>query len=150
VTFGPAVSVGALGTLAAMSNAAELTVGTLSGTEVITIPPDATLRELAETLITEGVGAAIVGTTARVQGIVSERDIVAAVAAGKDPATTTVSAIATTELAWADAGSSVADVAAEMFDRWVRHIPLEHNGKLVGIVSARDLLGSYLSTESPD
>jgi CBS domain-containing protein len=122
----------------------------LIGGEIVTISADASLKELAELLSMEGVGSAIVGVPGEVEGIVSERDIVDAVAAGKDPATTLVSAIASRQVAWADAGAPVAEVAAEMFDHWVRHIPVERDGRLIGVVSARDLLGAYLSMAGPD
>jgi CBS domain-containing protein len=46
--------------------------------------------------------------------------------------------------------ADVADVAEEMMERYVRHVLLERDGELAGIVSARDLLGAYASVESDD
>ena len=51
---------------------------------------------------------------------------------------------------WCDADADVADVAEEMMEHYVRHVLVERDGHLVGIVSARDLLGAYASGESAD
>jgi CBS domain-containing protein len=48
---------------------------------------------------------------------------------------------------WCRTGSTVADVAREMLDHWVRHVLVASDDGLEGIVSARDLLGAYASTE---
>jgi CBS domain-containing protein len=82
-----------------------------------------------------------------VRGVVSERDMVHAIAAGYDPATTAVAEIAQTDLVWCDASATVAEVAQEMMDRYIRHVLVEEEGRLVAIVSARDLLGAYASAE---
>jgi CBS domain-containing protein len=44
-------------------------------------------------------------------------------------------------LVWCGADATVNQVAARMMDRYIRHVLVEHHGVLVGIVSARDLLG---------
>ena len=44
---------------------------------------------------------------------------------------------------WCDAEATVDQVAARMMDRYIRHVLVERDGALVGIVSARDLLGVY-------
>jgi CBS domain-containing protein len=44
---------------------------------------------------------------------------------------------------WCDATATVTEVAELMMERYVRHVLVEDDGRLVGIVSARDLLGVY-------
>lgn len=52
--------------------------------------------------------------------------------------------VASTKLVWCDAETTVDEVAVRMMDRYIRHILVEQDdGALVGIVSARDLLGVY-------
>jgi CBS domain-containing protein len=51
--------------------------------------------------------------------------------------------IASTKLVWCDSTATVREVAEQMMEQYVRHVLLEDGGKLVGIVSARDLLGAY-------
>jgi CBS domain-containing protein len=126
-----------------MTNADTMTIGMLIGSEVQCIAPDATLLDAAVAMDEAGIGSLVVGTQADVKGIVSERDVVRAVAQGQDLATLAVGEVASTKLVWADEGSPMTDVALEMTEKWVRHVLVENDGVLAGIVSARDLLGAY-------
>jgi len=119
---------------------------TFAAEEVAAIDPGATLLEVADALAAGDVGALVVGA-GRPIGIVSERDLVAALAQRKPPETTTASEVASTDLVWCDVTATVAEVAEEMCERYVRHVLVEDRGRLVGIVSARDLLGVYASAD---
>lgn len=124
-----------------------LPVAALLADSVIGVDADATLLEVADTLATGDIGALIVGDTDRPVGIVTERDLVAALAARRPMDVTTALDVATTELVWCEATVTVADAAAEMCQRYVRHVLVEEDGRLVGIVSARDLLGVYAGAD---
>jgi len=115
---------------------------------VARISPDATLLEVADALVAGDIGLLTVHDGHGVVGVVSERDLVHALTKRLPPDTTAVMEVATTQLAWCDQSATVAEVATEMLERYVRHILVEHNGRLVGIVSARDLLGAYALSES--
>ncbi len=114
--------------------------------KVASIDPDATLLETADALAAGDIGALVVGT-GRPVGVVSERDLVASLARREPPETTTAGEVASTALVWCDATATVAEVAEEMCERYVRHVLVEDDGRLVGIVSARDLLGVYASAD---
>jgi len=115
--------------------------------EVVTVPPDLGLIETAETLVDADIGAVLVKAEGTVVGVLSERDVVRAVAQGRDLAATSAREMASTALIWCDVGATVAEVAAEMMERYVRHVLVESDGALVGVVSARDLLGVYVTAE---
>jgi CBS domain-containing protein len=127
-----------------------LPVATFAAEVVARVAGDADLWDVAEEMVEADVGALAVDTGDGVSGIVSERDLVRALAARRDPATTKALDIASTRLVWCDAQSTVAEVAEEMMERWVRHVLVEDDGRVVGIVSARDLLGAYAAAESTD
>ena len=93
------------------------------------------------------IGALLVSESDGAAGIVSERDIVHALAGRRDPATTRARDIFSTTLVWCDAAATIAEVAEEMMECYVRHVLVEDGGRLVGIVSARDLLGAYASAD---
>ena len=59
------------------------------------------------------------------------------------PRVTPARDVASTNLVWCDASATVREVAERMMEDYVRHVLLEDDGRLVGIVSARDLLGAY-------
>lgn len=122
-------------------------VSLLVGSPVATVAPDATLHEVADALVAADVGALVVTDGDGAAGVVSERDIVGALAKRRDPATTRARDIASTTLVWCDAEATVAEVAAQMMDCYVRHVLVEDRGRLVGVVSARDLLGTYASAD---
>ena len=128
-------------------SAGGLAISMLVADTIARVSPDATLVDVADALTDGEVGALVVGDGDRPLGVVSERDIVAVIA--KRHAIEDVKAIdiATKELVWCDATATVAEVAEEMCERYVRHVLVEDDGRLVGIVSARDLLGAYAADD---
>ncbi len=116
-------------------------ISTITGDRVARVPADATVADAAKAMVAHDVGAIVVGNEERPAALCSERDIVRVVAAHKDPATVPALEIASTKLVWCGADATVNQVAARMMDRYIRHVLVEHDGALVGIVSARDLLG---------
>jgi CBS domain-containing protein len=132
-----------------MTDADEMVVGMVTGAEVMTTAPGTTLAEVSKVLSDAGVGALVVGSADEVKGVVSERDIIRAVADGRDLTTATVADVGSTDLVWADTTAPVSEVAMEMSEKWVRHVLIEDGGRLVGIVSARDLLGAYAAAGEP-
>lgn len=130
--------------MSAFTSLGTLPVSALVASGVAHITPDADLIAVAIALTEAEVGALVVGDRPdEVAGIVSERDVVHALAAGRDPTTTTAADIASTTIVWCDLTATVTEVSAEMMDQYVRHVLVEDDGALVGIVSARDLLGAY-------
>jgi CBS domain-containing protein len=122
-------------------------VSELADEAVVRVAPGSSLHEVADALAEANVGVVVVGDDRAVSGVVSERDIVRALAERRDPATTSAGDIAHTDLVWCDATATIAEVASEMMDRYVRHVLVEEDGRLVGIVSARDLLGAYATAD---
>ena len=112
---------------------------------LICIEPDATLLQIAQRLAAEGVGALVVAEGDRVVGIVSERDVVRAVASGKDFGSTTAAALGTRRVVTCTPETTVQAAAQLMMEHYVRHLLVEGRDGPLGMVSARDLLGAYAS-----
>ncbi|EUA10143.1 CBS domain protein [Mycobacterium kansasii 732] len=104
---------------------------------------DATVADVANAMVADNVGAIVIGDDERPAALVSERDIVRVVAAGKDPNAVRALDVASTKLVWCDSEATVDEVANQMMEHYIRHILVEHEGVPGGIVSARDLLGVY-------
>jgi CBS domain-containing protein len=126
-----------------MPFAGSMPVSMVSGDPVARVGPDATIAEVAEAIVAHDVGAVVVGDDKRPAAMVSERDVVRVVAAGEDPASVRALDVASTKLVWCDAEASVGEVAVQMMEHYIRHVLVERDGALAGIVSARDLLGVY-------
>jgi CBS domain-containing protein len=127
-----------------------LPVSALIADSVLRVDAAADLWSVASALAAADVGILVVGDGDNVQGVVSERDVVRALAAHRGAGETTAADIARRDLVWCDINADVADVAEEMMEHYVRHVLVEEDGHLVGIVSARDLLGAYASGEFAD
>jgi signal-transduction protein with cAMP-binding, CBS, and nucleotidyltransferase domain len=100
---------------------------------------DDSLRQLAETFNAESVGAAVVKGT-RPFALVSERDIVNALANGADPDETRVRDVMTEDLAVAAPTDGQLDVTFRMLDNEIRHLPVIEDDVVIGVVSVRDAL----------
>ena len=109
--------------------------------EVVTIAPDAGVRELIAQLAEHNVGALIVsedGTT--VDGIVSERDVVRHLHSDGTVINNTVRAIMTSDVETCDENTLVDELMKTMTERRVRHLPVVRGGKLIGIISIGDVV----------
>jgi signal-transduction protein with cAMP-binding, CBS, and nucleotidyltransferase domain len=122
----------------------------LVGSPVERVSPDTPLREVARALTSADVGMVVVSHGGSVTGVVSERDLTRAIAGGLDLDGTRAMDVANAPVLWCDITATVAEVAAEMMEHWVRHVVVEQDGCPVGVVSARDLLGLYASDEDAD
>lgn len=117
-------------------------VGVFATDRLVQVASDATISSVAEAIDDNDVGAVVVGLDT-IEGIVSERDLVRAMAAHDDPTVLRASHVASTDLVYCDARATIDTAAELMLSRYVRHLLVEDDGVVVGIVSARDLLGAY-------
>ena len=116
-------------------------IGSKSSKDVITISPDATVRDLIRLLAEHNVGALIVsGDGGAVDGIVSERDVVRHLLDSDDILDGAVSAIMTVDVATAEPTTSLDEMRALMTERRIRHVPVVADGRLTGIVSIGDVV----------
>jgi CBS domain-containing protein len=107
---------------------------------VAAVPPEATLRDVAELLTDEQVGLLVVSGPDGMIGVISERDIAAALAGGADPDEVWASDVMTDQPLCIDQDDSVLFAANRMIDAGVRHLPILASGELIGMVSIRDVL----------
>ncbi|MGI8663019.1 MAG: CBS domain-containing protein [Acidimicrobiales bacterium] len=116
------------------------------GAEVATIGADAPVSAAVAELRRWNVGALVVtGESGPVEGIVSERDIVRAIADdGLEALDTTVGAIMSSGVVTCDRQSTVEDLMRIMTERRIRHVPIVEGSALVGIVSIGDVVKSRL------
>lgn len=106
---------------------------------------DQSIKDVARILWEGSVGVAIVGTATEPVGIVSERDVVAALGQGKDPEAVTTEEIMASPVVAARPEDRLLDVAFLMFDHVIRHVPvIDELGEVTGILSVRDLLRPLL------
>jgi CBS domain-containing protein len=116
------------------------------GGDVVTVKPDDTVAKLLELLAEHRIGALVVSVDgASIEGIVSERDVVRQLHhRGPEILSVTVSQIMTTTVETCDLDADTQDLARQMTDRRIRHIPVVHEGRLHGIVSIGDVVKQRL------
>ena len=113
--------------------------------QVVTIRPDATVRDLLGLLAEHNVGAVVVsGDGVAVDGIVSERDIVRRLHDDESVLDGAVSAIMTSDVETCEPSTTVDDLRVVMTERRIRHVPVVTDGSLTGIISIGDVVKSSL------
>jgi CBS domain-containing protein len=114
----------------------------VKGTEVVTVTPDTRVRRLLAVLAEHRIGAVVVSRDgSAVDGIVSERDIVQALARrGAAVMSEPVTAIYTAEVHTVTPQTSIEEVMRLMTERRIRHAPVVVDGRLHGIVSIGDVV----------
>jgi CBS domain-containing protein len=117
------------------------------GREVVTLRPDQTLATAAQTLSRHRIGASVVTDGADgVLGIISERDVVRAVAeSGGAALDEPVSQRMTSKVVTCTAASGIDELLGLMTDGKFRHIPVVEGGRLTGIVSIGDIVKHRLA-----
>jgi CBS domain-containing protein len=108
---------------------------------VLTVGPDHTLRDAAASMAERGVGAAIVlDPEGQAPGILTERDVLRAVAAGEDLATEKVGTHMSADVVYADPGWSLEEAAVAMVRGSFRHLIVMRDGNVCGVLSVRDVV----------
>ena len=117
------------------------TIAEIMNKSVVTVDPTSSIGEAAEKMIDAGVGAVVVmEDMARIVGIVTERDLMRAVAQRARAAEARVRQWMTESVVTIEPDTEIKDAAKMMFERNFRHLPVVNkDGRLMGIASLRRL-----------
>jgi CBS domain-containing protein len=114
--------------------------------EVITARPDQSVREVVALLARHNIGVlVIIDDQGEIAGIVSERDIVRHAADHEELFSVPVSEVMTANVITGMPGDDIMAVSHTMTERNFRHLPIVEDGRLVGIISIRDVLKAQLN-----
>ena len=117
------------------------TILAAKGRDVVTIEPSASLAAAAELLAKKRIGAIVIlGADRRIVGILSERDIVRAIAERADALGEPVSVVMTRSVSTCNETETVISVMERMSTGKFRHMPVVDQGRLVGMVSIGDVV----------
>ena len=122
------------------------------GTDVRSVAPGATLRDAAILLRTHKIGALLVlSAEDALIGIISERDIVRVIAdEGADALASRVDRVMSTDVIVCSPHDTVEQLMVVMTERRFRHLPVVHEGHLVGVVSIGDVVKRRLAEVSDE
>ena len=110
---------------------------------VVTESRHDSLSSAAEIMWRQQTGSLLVTEAGQIVGIITERDLLRAVALGADPERTTVDEAMTAEVYAVPPDTQLQEAARAMAARWIRHLPVVENGQLLGVVSMRDVTGVF-------
>src|SRR5215467_14903346 len=109
----------------------------------VTESPQDSLLSAAERMWRQQTGSLLITDSGHLLGIITERDVLRAVALGADPDKATVDDAMTADLYTVTPEMPLQDAAREMAARWIRHLPVVDSGRLLGVVSMRDVTGVF-------
>jgi CBS domain-containing protein len=116
--------------------------------DLLSVGADERIADAARRMVDRGVGAVLVMDGARLAGILTERDVLRAVAEGRvDEAT--VAERMTRHPETVEASESTAHAASLMIHGGFRHLPVTDGGSVIGIISIRDLMRVVLEDSAP-
>lgn len=114
-------------------------LGDLMITDVVWVPPEAPLAQAATAMVRQKAGSALVMEGSFLTGILTERDVLRAAAAGADVTTVPVSVWMTADPQAATPDTPAEEAAQIMLRNGFRHLPVVDGRHVCGVVSLRDL-----------
>lgn len=116
--------------------------------QLVSIAPEATVFEAIKLMADKGVGALLVMKSEKLMGIISERDYARKVVIqGKSSKETPVSAIMTDKVMIVTPRNTIEECMALMTEKYVRHLPVVEDGKVLGVVSIGDVVKAIISEQ---
>ena len=113
----------------------------LIGKPIHSVPPTISVLDAARTMCDRRIGAIVVCDGSNPVGVLSERDLMERVVIrGKDPARMAVSEVMTRDIVTASPNDSPVECMRKMQDRGCRHLPIVEDGRVIAMLSLRDLM----------
>jgi signal-transduction protein with cAMP-binding, CBS, and nucleotidyltransferase domain len=112
------------------------------------VDPETTLRAASQTMVAQGNGAVVVLGPEGPTSIVTERDIVSALAQEADPDTVWVADVASSHLTTIEPTATILEAIRHMASERVRYVPVKDNGEVVGLVVSEDLVDLVAATSA--
>jgi CBS domain-containing protein len=122
-------------------------LGDVLAREIVAVAPEDTLGEAAERMAEQDVGSAVVLDAGRLIGILTERDLLRAVAGRVHTSEARVREWMTEDPVTAAASTSADEAVRTMLDNGFRHLPVVEGGRTVGVVSLRELMRATLDDD---
>src|SRR4051795_870169 len=122
------------------------TIGDVMTGQIVAVAPEDTLGEAAERMAEQGVGSAVVTDSGRLIGILTERDLMKAVAGRVHTSEARVREWMTADPITASEADSSDEAIRTMLDNGFRHLPVVAAGRTVGVVSLRELMRAALQS----
>ena len=121
------------------------------GSNVITVSSSTSVIEIARTITANRIGAVVVCDGEHLAGIVSERDVVKAVTNHNEAALRLTAAdIMTKDVTTASPRTTIDEAMAMMDAGYFRHLPVVDDGKMVGIISVRDVVRAHIQHQEQE
>jgi len=108
--------------------------------KVMTVKPDLILRKAVDIMSNYHIGSLVVLENDNLTGILTERNVLVAVAEGKDPELTTVEEVMTKKVITIEPSKTIEDAVNLMKDNNIKKLPVVDGEKLVGIITASDII----------
>jgi CBS domain-containing protein len=116
----------------------------VASSAVVAVGPAQSLRDATQLMAKHRVGSAVVQDAEQLVGILTERDVLIAVASGNEPDAVTVQDIMTADVVTVGPDWDLVEAAREMARRRIRHLVVYEGGQLLGVLSVRDVLPAVL------
>lgn len=121
------------------------------GRRLTYVTPETSVYDGAMKMVDAKIGALLVLSGGKLVGIVTERDVLnRVVARGKDPSSTRISDIMTSEVAVCSGDKTYEECLAQMTKVGCRHMPIVEGDQLLGVLSIRDLLHHHISVKDAE
>jgi signal-transduction protein with cAMP-binding, CBS, and nucleotidyltransferase domain len=117
---------------------------------VVTIEPGRSVREAAGLMQDNVIGSVVVHEGGRAVGIMTERDVLRAVAEGRDVEQTSVDDLMTKNLVTGGPNWDVVVAASVMTAHRIRHLVVQEQDRVLGVLSLRDVLSTFLPEQVHD
>ncbi len=109
--------------------------------KIVKVDRDVSVKTAAEMMRDNGIGSIFITSGEEIIGILTDTDLVRrVVAAGADPLTTTVEQIMSAPIASIEGNRTLLDANDVMAKQHIRHLGITKDGKMVGMISVRDLV----------
>ena len=122
----------------------------LMNPNVVTVKPDATLKEVSELMNKQKIGSVVVVDNEKVVGIVTERDYATKIMINAYQPDTKVSDVMSSPVINVSPNQSVADIIEVMANNEIRKVPVIDNEKIVGMVSGTEFLRLFVQATDQD